>query len=141
MDWNKIWNSVTDFFTNNFWNISYKDFFERMESTAKKQGFYLSDEQSEVVRSITENKFYVDKTLPIKLMCDTRTYKFNKKNRRQKVRNEEFVFVNANCDSCYLDAENINMALDVFCGLGMDEIDLVLYKNKNHNIHYRQRQP
>lgn len=45
--------------TNNFWNISYKDFFERMESTAQKQGFYLSDEQSEVVRSITENNITV----------------------------------------------------------------------------------
>lgn len=45
--------------TNNFWNISYKDFFDRMEATAQKQGFYLSDEQSEVVRSITENNITV----------------------------------------------------------------------------------
>ena len=91
-----------------------------------------------IVRSITENKFYVDKTLPIKLMCDTKTYKFNKKNRRQKVRNEEFVFVNANCDSCYLDVENINIALDVFCGLGTDEIDLIIYKNKIDEKSYKK---
>lgn len=91
-----------------------------------------------ILRSIIENKFYVDKTLPIKLMCDTKTYKFNKKNHRQKARNEEFVFLNANCDSCYLDVENINIALDVFYALGMEEIDLVLYKNKIDEKSYKK---
>lgn len=57
--------------TNNFWNISYKDFFERMESTAKKQGFYLSDEQSEVVRSITENNITVLSGKAGCVDCDT----------------------------------------------------------------------
>lgn len=45
--------------SNNLWNISYKDFFERMENTSQAQGFYLSDEQTEVVRSITENNITV----------------------------------------------------------------------------------
>lgn len=82
-----------------------------------------------ILRSIIENKFYVDKSLPIKLMSDSKTFKFNKKNRKQKVRDEEFVFVNANCDNYYLDIENINLALDVFYALGMEEVELKLYKN------------
>ena len=57
--------------TNNFWNITYKDFFDRMEATAQKQGFYLSDEQSEVVRSITENNITVLSGKAGCVDCDT----------------------------------------------------------------------
>lgn len=89
-----------------------------------------------MIRSILENKLYVDKSLPIKLMTDTKIYKFNKRNRKQKATSEEFVFINANNDSIYLDIENINLALDVFYALGMQEVDLVLYKNglKNNEL-------
>lgn len=82
-----------------------------------------------MIRSILENKLYVDKSLPIKLMSDTKTYKFNKRNRKQKAMDEKFVFVNANNDSIYLDIENINLALDVFYALGMQEVDLLIYRN------------
>jgi histidyl-tRNA synthetase len=37
-----------------------------------------------VVRSIVENKLYVDKSLPIKMMSNIVTYKFNKRHRKQK---------------------------------------------------------
>ena len=84
-------------------------------------------------RSIVENKLYVDKTMPIKLMCDSKTYKFNKRNRKQKATKEEFVFINANNDNIYIDIENINLALDVFYALGMERVDVVLYQNKLKN--------
>lgn len=82
-----------------------------------------------VLRSVIENKLYVDKSLPIKFMSDSKTYKFNKRNRKQKATNEEFVFVNANNNSIYLDIENINLALDVFYSLGMEEVDLIIHPN------------
>lgn len=82
-----------------------------------------------VLRSIIENKLYVDKSLPIKLMSDCKCYKFNKRNRSQTTTHEQFVFVNANCNSYQLDVENINVALDSLYALGMEEIDVVIYKN------------
>ena len=82
-----------------------------------------------IIRSIVENKIYVDKSMPIKLMSDSKTYTFNKRNRKQKAMNEEFTFVNALVSDYHLDVENINLALDVFGALGMEEVELVLYKN------------
>ena len=37
------------------WEYNYKVMFERMEESAKEQGFYLSQEQTECVRSIAYN--------------------------------------------------------------------------------------
>ena len=82
-----------------------------------------------ILRSFLENKLYVDKSLPTKLMTNDYVYKFNKKNRKQKATKEEFVFVNANCENIYIDVENINLALDIFFALGMEEIDLTIYPN------------
>ena len=79
-----------------------------------------------MLRSIIENKLYVDKSLPIKLMTNTFTYKFNKRNRKQKATKEEFAFVNANNGDYHLDIENINMALDTLYTLGMEEIEIVI---------------
>ena len=83
-----------------------------------------------MLRSIIENKLYVDKSMPIKLMSDSRSYRFNKRNRKQKAMQEEYVFINANNDDYHLDIENINLALDVFYALGMEEVDLILHKNQ-----------
>ena len=83
-----------------------------------------------MVRSIIENKLYVDKSMPIKLMSDSEVYRFNKRNRKQKAMNEEFAFVNALVNDYHLDVENINLALDVFGALGMEKVDLIIYKNK-----------
>lgn len=83
-----------------------------------------------MIRSIIENKLYVDKSLPIKLMSNSKVYRFNKRNRKQKAMNEEFVFVNALIDDYHLDIENINLALDVFYALGMEQVRLKLYRNK-----------
>lgn len=83
-----------------------------------------------MLRSIIENKLYVDKSLPIKLMSNSFTYKFNKRNRKQKASKEEFVFVNANNGDYHLDIENINLALDSLYTLGMEEIEVVIYRNK-----------
>jgi len=83
-----------------------------------------------MLRSIIENKLYVEKGLPIKLMTNSSIYKFNKRNRKQKASKEEFVFINANSDNYHLDIENINMALDCLYTLGMEEIEVVLYQNK-----------
>ena len=91
-----------------------------------------------MIRSILENKLYVDKSMPIKLMSDSKTYKFNKKNRKEKATSEEFVFVNANNDSIYIDIENINLALDVFYALGMQEVDLILYKNSLKDYEFKE---
>lgn len=86
-----------------------------------------------MIRSIVENKLYVDKSMPIKLMSDSETYTFNKRNRKQKAMNEEFVFVNALVGDYHLDIENINLALDVFGSLGMEKVDLKIYKNNLSN--------
>lgn len=86
-----------------------------------------------MLRSFLENKLYVDKSLPIKLMTNDYVYKFNKKDRKQKATQEEFVFVNANCDNIYIDIENVNLALDIFFALGMEELDLVIYQNELSN--------
>lgn len=43
----------------NIWDISYNYFFEQIEQTAKKQGFYLSEEQMNAVRSVAENNITV----------------------------------------------------------------------------------
>ena len=56
-----------------------------------------------ILRSIVENKLYVDKSLPIKMMSNIVTYKFNKRNRKQKATKEEFIFVNANNSNYHLD--------------------------------------
>lgn len=45
--------------TDNIWDIDYSVFFKRMEETAEEQGFYLSNEQTEVVRSIAENNITI----------------------------------------------------------------------------------
>ena len=82
-----------------------------------------------ILRSIIENKLYVDKSLPIKMMSNTVSYKFNKRNRKQKATREEFIFVNANNSNYHLDIENINIALDVLYTLGMEEIVVMIYQN------------
>ena len=56
-----------------------------------------------ILRSIIENKLYVDKSLPIKMMSNVVTYKFNKRNRKEKATKEEFIFVNANNSNYHLD--------------------------------------
>ena len=81
-------------------------------------------------RSIIENQLYIDKSLPIKLMANTKEYRFNKLDRKEKACYEKFVFVNALFDDYHVDLENINLALDVFYALGMEDVDLILYKNK-----------
>ena len=43
----------------NVWELSYKDFLNSMQATTNQQGFYLSNEQIEAVRSIAENNITV----------------------------------------------------------------------------------
>lgn len=45
--------------TYNIWELTYKDFFKCMEMTSKKQGFCLSNEQAEAVRSISEKNITI----------------------------------------------------------------------------------
>lgn len=45
--------------TYNVWELKYDEFFKSMENTTKQQGFYLSDEQIEAVRSISEKNITV----------------------------------------------------------------------------------
>jgi len=45
--------------TYNVWELKYDEFFQSMENTTKQQGFYLSDEQIEAVRSISEKNITV----------------------------------------------------------------------------------
>lgn len=42
---------------------------------------------------------------------------------------EEYTFVNALFNDYHLDVENINLALDIFSSLGMEKVELFLYKN------------
>ena len=93
-----------------------------------------------IIRSIIENKLYVDKSMPIKLMSNSKTYIFNKRNRKQKAMNEEFTFVNALISDYHLDVENINFALDVLGALGMEKIDLVIHQNNLDDTKFAQIQ-
>ena len=43
----------------NIWELSYKTFLERMKTNEEKQGFTLSEEQADAVRSIAENNITV----------------------------------------------------------------------------------
>ena len=45
--------------TYNVWELSYQYFFNSMSLTTKQQGFYLSNEQTEAVRSIAENNITI----------------------------------------------------------------------------------
>ena len=82
-----------------------------------------------LLRSALENKLYVDKSLATKLMANLNSYRFNKYDRKQHATKEEFVLLNMNFDNYCLDLENINLALDVLYALGMEHVDLTLYRN------------
>lgn len=43
----------------NIWDISYEWFFKQIDTTTKKQGFYLSEEQMDAVRSVAENNITI----------------------------------------------------------------------------------
>ena len=83
-----------------------------------------------IVRSIIENKLYVDRSLPIKLMTQDRVYKFNKRHKKANVVYNEYNYVIAGVSNHYVDVETIVMALDIFVSLGMEEIKLVIHKNE-----------
>jgi histidyl-tRNA synthetase len=71
-------------------------------------------------------------------MTNASNYKFNKKDRNQKASNERFAFVNANCNNYHLDIESINLALDIFYALGMEEVELKIYKNKLETKEFKE---
>jgi len=82
-----------------------------------------------IVRSIIENKLYVDRSLPIKLMTHDRVYKFNKRHKKGNVTYSEYNYVVAGVSNNYVDIDIIIMALDIFVSLGMEEVKLIIHKN------------
>ena len=56
------------------WEYNYKTLFERMEESAKEQGFYLSEEQTNCVRSIAYNNVNVISGKAGCVDCDTEYY-------------------------------------------------------------------
>ena len=82
-----------------------------------------------IVRSIIENKLYVDRSLPIKLMTQDRVYKFNKRHKKANVVYSEYNYVIAGISNPYIDIETMIMALDIFVSLGIEDIKLILHKN------------
>lgn len=77
------------------------------------------DSSVSVLRSVVENKLYVDKSLPLKLMYLKEVYKHDKKD-TSKASNYEFGFECVGEKSPYLDIENILMNLKIvnFLGFG-----------------------
>ena len=57
--------------TYNVWELSYESFFNSMQETTKQQGFYLSNEQAEAVRSIAEKNITVISGKAGCVDCDT----------------------------------------------------------------------
>ena len=83
-----------------------------------------------IVRSIIENKLYVDRSLPTKFMTYDRVYKFNKRHKKANVVYSEYNYVVAGVSNYYADIEMVIMALDIFVSLGMEELKLIIHKNE-----------
>lgn len=75
------------------------------------------DSSISVLRSVVENKLYVDKSLPLKLMYFNEVYRYNKKD-SSKASNYEFGFECIGEKSPYLDVEHILMNLKIIKFLG-----------------------
>lgn len=75
------------------------------------------DSSISVLRSVVENKLYVDKSLPLKLMYLQEIYRYNKKD-STKASEYEFGFECIGEKSPYLDVEHILMNLKIINFLG-----------------------
>ena len=77
------------------------------------------DSSISILRSVVENKLYVDNSLPLKLMYFKELYRYNKKD-SSKASSYEFGFECIGEKSPYLDAEHILMNLKIvnFLGFG-----------------------
>lgn len=76
------------------------------------------DSSISVLRSVVENKLYVDKSLPLKLMYLKEVYRHNKKD-TSKASCYEFGFECVGEKSPYLDAENVLLNLKIINFLGL----------------------
>jgi len=76
------------------------------------------DSTLSILRSVVENKLYVDKSLPLKLMYLKEVYKYNKKD-SSKASNYEFGFECIGEKTPYLDIENILLNLKIINFLGI----------------------
>lgn len=81
------------------------------------------DSSISTLRSVVENKLYVDKSLPLKLMYMKEVYKHNKKD-SSKASNYEFGFECIAEKSPYLDVESILLSLKVINFLGFGGYNL-----------------
>ena len=90
------------------------------------------DNTISILRSVVENKLYVDKSLPLKLMYLKEVYKYDKKD-CSRASDYEFGFECISDKSPYLDIENILLNLKIINFLGLSSY-LLKIKNIGEDI-------
>ena len=81
------------------------------------------DSSISVLRSVVENKLYVDKSLPLKLMYLNEEFKYDKKNPSDASK-YVFGFECIGDKSVYLDVENVLLAMKIIEFLGYSSYNL-----------------
>lgn len=94
------------------------------------------DSTVSVLRSVVENKLYVDKSIPLKLMYLKEICKYNKKD-SSKASEYEFGFECIGEKSPYLDVENILLNIKIMKFLGINTYDLKISNKGEDEEYYR----
>ena len=125
---------------NNLFQACYSDDIENnlfsIEGRFTNNASLNFDSTISVLRSVVENKLYVDKSIPLKLMYFKEVCKYNKKD-SSKASNYEYGFECIGEKSPYLDIENILLNIKILKFLGINIYDLKI-SNKGEEEQYYQ---
>ena len=95
------------------------------------------DSSISILRSVVENKLYVDKSLPLKLMYLKEVYRYNKKD-SSHASDYEFGFECIGEKSPYLDLENILLNIKIMNFLGLSMYDLKITNIGEDDDYYKE---
>ena len=93
------------------------------------------DSTVSILRSVVENKLYVDKSLPLKLMYLKEVYKYDKKY-KDKSSKYELGFECVGDKSVYLDVESVLLIMKILNNLGLVNYNLRINNLNESNEYY-----